>query len=415
MEVIMRLLNATTRLTQLKRCASVLLLASPQWVLAHGDFLYMPQVKLDGGIYLSTQNKGPSDSRLWHIPGVLMGGEAAGSEQGFTVNDANLSFVWANQAGLFAVVDAAAHGHVSDLEPKLEQAFSGYHWTHTSGHVKLEAGKMKGAFSLKNPLHPSDRIFTEASLPYQAFLGDHFSDAGARAQFMNWHGEQGLSTYGVEIWRGHSYPANKSADTPAWDVFARYQHTAGRLQVIGGGWYFRSKAEQRRDDRAEHGHSHGAITSNADARFTGETHILGLEAKALWQQTPVLSYTVQGELMLHNSDGTLRDDTRQADADLDQQGASIAFGSQYLNHQLAVRYSALKTDNTLSGAGSTILGDGAGLNANNHRPERLTFSYQYNWTSGVALRGELVRDSSSSESLDYARLSVSWDGTLWEK
>ncbi len=399
----------------LKQWLPIFFFSSPQWVSAHGDFLYMPQTKFDAGLYVSAQDAGPSDDSLWQIPGVLMGGEAKGSEQGFAINDANLGFTWANDDGVFAVVEVAAHGHGSDLETKLEQAFTGYHWTHTSGHIKFEGGQMKGAFSLENPLHPADRYFTEVSLPYQAFLGDHYSDAGARAQFMNWHGEQGLSTYGVEFWRGYSFPANKSADTPAWDVFARYQHTEGQLQVTGGGWYFRSEAKERKDDRNEDGHSHGPLITSADTRFTGDTEIIGLEAEALLQQTPVLAYTLQGELMLHNSIGTLRDETRQAKADLKQRGFSISLGSQYLNHQLALRYSALKIDNTFAGAGSTLLGDGAGLNANGHRPERITLAYQYQWDTGISLRTEFMNDSSSKESLEYARLSVFWDGTLWEK
>ena len=402
-------------ISRLKPAICVSLLTLAQWAFAHGDFLYMQQTTFDAGLYVSAQDAGPSDDIVWQIPGVLMGGEAKGSEQGFAINDAILGFTWANDDGVFAVIEVAAHGHGGDLETKFEQTFFGYHWTHTSGHIKFEGGQMKGAFSLDNPLHPADRYFTEASLPYQAFLGDHYSDAGARAQFMNWHGEQGLSTYGVEFWRGYSFPANKSAETPTWDVFARYQHTEGRLQVTGGGWYFRSQARERRDDRNEDGHSHGDLKASADTRFTGDTEMIGLDAEALMQQTPVLTYTLQGELMLHNSIGTLRDETRQAKADLEQKGFSISLGSQYLNHQLALRYSALKIDNTFAGAGSTLLGDSAELNANGHRPERITLAYQYQWDTGISLRTELVNDSSSKESLEYARLSVFWDGTLWEK
>lgn len=393
----------------------LLFLFIPQRALSHGDFLYTPQTTVDGSIYLSAQNQGTSDNTLWQIPGVLMGGEAKGSESGFAINDANLGITWANQAGAFVLFSGSAHGHGSDIETTVEEAFGGYHWTHTRGHIKLEAGKMKGAFSLENPLHPSGREFTEASLPYQAFLGEHFSDIGARAQFMNWHGESGLSTYGAELWRGASFPANQSTDTPSWDVFARYQHTKGRLQLTGGGWYFRSDAENRQDDRNGDGHVHGALSPSSDIRFTGETELVGIEGSALWQQTPVLAYTIKGELIFHHSDGTLRDTSRLANAELKQQGASLLIGCRYLSHQLALQYSTLKTDNTLMGAGSTILGDNAGLNANHHRPERLSLAYQYSWSNGIAMRAELVDDDSSREALEIVRLSVFWDGTLWTK
>lgn len=386
-----------------------------QRALAHGDFLYMPQSSLDAALYLSAQNKGPSDETLWQIPGVLMGGEATGSERGVAINDASLRYTWANIDGVFAVGEVGAHGHGSDLELMLEQAFSGYHWTHTSGHIKLEAGKMKGAFSLANPLHPAGRDFTEASLPYQAFLGDHFSDLGARAQFMNWHGENGLSTYGTELWRGHEFPANKSADSPAWDVFARYQHTAGRLQMTTGAWYMRTEAKDRRDDRTEDGHFHGGLNTGSDIRFTGDTDITGFEAGALWQHTPVLAYTLNGEFIVNRSDGMLRDDTRQAVAKLKQQGASIALATHYLQHHLALRYELIKSDNTLSGAGSSSLGPSAGLDANHHRPERISLAYQYSWQSGVSFRGEAIHDASSRDSLDYFRISVFWNGNLFSK
>ena len=72
--------------------------------LAHGDFLYMPQSNIDAALYLSAQDKGPSDETLWQIPGVLMGGEATGSERGVAINDASLRYTWAN-------IDA--HGSIS--------------------------------------------------------------------------------------------------------------------------------------------------------------------------------------------------------------------------------------------------------------------------------------------------------------
>ena len=412
MELIMRL---SQLLLRVGRYSAVLILAAPESALAHGDFLYMPQAKVQAGIYLSAQDKGIADDNLWQIPGVLMGGEAKGNEAGFAINDANIRLTWANQDGVFAHTEVSAHGHENDLEAKIEQAFGGYHWTNTLGHIKLEGGKMKGAFSLQNPLHPSDRNFTDASLPYQAFLGDHFSDAGARAQFMTWHGEKGLSTFGTELWRGDSFPANKQAEGPAWDVFARYQHTEGRVQLTVGGWYFRSEANERKDDRTEGGHSHGAATTTANTRFSGDTQISGLETQALWKQSDTTTYVLEGELLLHNSNGLLQDNTRQSNAELKQQGYSLSLGGQYLNHQLALRYSALKINNILSGAGSTILGSDARLDANAHRPERLDLSYQYTWHNGLAFRAEFVSDSSTKESLNYGRVSMLWDGTVWKR
>ena len=274
---------------------------------------------------------------------------------------------------------------------------------------------MKGAFSLANPLHPAGRSFTEASLPYQAFLGDHFSDLGARAQFMNWHGESGLSTYGYELWRGHEFPANKSADSAAWDIFARYQHTEGRLQLTGGAWYMRTEAKDRRDERTEDGHSHGGLITAGDIRFTGDTDIAGLEAGALWQHTPVLAYTLNGEFIVNRSDGMLRDDTRQALAKLDQHGSSIALATHYLQHRLSLRYELIKSDNTLTGAGSSSLGPSAGLDANEHQPKRIVLAYQYDWQSSISVRGEFTHDASNRDSLDYFRVSVFWDGNLFKQ
>jgi hypothetical protein len=397
----------------LSACVVSLLTLSDK-LMAHGDFMYMPQTTLSSRLYLSAQNKGPGDDVTWQIPGVLMGGNAHGSERGANVDDATLRFVWANMDGFFVDIEAGGHGHGGEVEADLEQAFTGYHWTHTSGHIKLETGKMKAAFSYANTMHPSQRPFTDASLPYQAWLGDHFADLGARAQFMNWHGANGLSSYGVEIWRGHTFPGNKSANDIAWDVFARYQHTHGDMQYTAGVWHLASNSEQRRDSRLADGHNHGANAISEELRFSGPIRLSGLEAQAIWQQSPVLSHRANIDFIWYEADGELRDDVRRADLDTTQKGLALTVSSEYLEHQWALRYEVMRADNTLHGPGSSLLARDAGFeNAGN--PSRTSASYSYELMKGLFARIELIRDSSTTDSIDYARIALSWSGELYTR
>lgn len=395
--------------------------ATSQWAFAHGDFLYMPQTTIDASVYVSAQNKGPADDELWQIPGILMGGTAYGSEQGLTLNDATIAATYANQAGIFAVFEAGSHAHESELEADIEQALAGYHWTHTSGHIKLEGGQMKAAFSKANQQHPKDRAFTEQALPYQAFLGDHYADLGARAQFMFFHGAEGLSTFGLEVWEGDSFPGSKTADdfpeSAAYDVFANYQHTQGAWQSTLGAWYLRAEAEERRDDRTHSGHAHGgAITTTSttnNTRFTGRTELLGLNAGLLWQANPLLSYGLSTEFIAQSAEGLLRDEVRQASLATEQYGGVLQGEVNYLSHQLAVRYSHIYTDNELTGPAASILGSSAGLTHGTHDPARTSLAYSYGFLEHFKVRTEFVHDESSQTIIDYARIALMWEGNLF--
>lgn len=374
---------------------------------AHGDFLYMPQATLTSSIYASWQTQDHIQNDDWNIPGILRNEAMHASEEGLSLNDATLGFVWANESGFFTNTELGAHEHSSDVETEIEQAFFGYHWTHTSGHIKLEAGKMKGAFSLQNGQHPNERAFTEPTLSALTALEGTYSDIGLRAQFMNWHGAQGLSTYGIEIWDGENYPGSDHSDQPAFDLFARYQHTVERLQATVGIWGLFTDVKRRRDNIPDD-HIHSSGTVRTPTLFTGDETLYGLESIIKWQQSSELSYQLEIFALQRHSDGELSDATRVSSLDASMRGGNINVSIQYQKHNLSIGYEELSTDNGLSGPGAPILGEQAGLQHANHTSPRASLSYSYSIQEGLMIRVEYIDDQTTQNAQDFARLALYW-------
>lgn len=399
-------MNHFLRLFRFISLALSFVYASP--TLAHGNFIPMQGTHLNADIMVSAQDKDSSELSPWQIPGVLMGGEAHASEQGIYLFETRVSAIVSNENGVFGLLELGTHGHHGDMDPEIEQAVLGQHWTNTQGHIKLEAGKMKALFSLENPLHPSERSVSEAPLPYLALFGGHYTDTGARAQSQWWHGATGLSTFGLEVWDGNRFPGGEENEDLAYDVFARYRHQDGNWTIALGASHFRSQAKSRRDTRQEDGHGHSGSTTNDSPWFSGDIDTSGLHFELNWQSNEDLSYRLFGEAFWSRQDGELRDETRLASLSSRYMGRYLQGELKWRQHMFAIRASELVLENHLKGSGSAVLADEANLITMEDKPFKITAAYTYGSRDSWRIRAELIHDQSTSIESNAVRLSALW-------
>jgi hypothetical protein len=293
---------------------------------------------------------------------------------------------------LFAVIKAGQQdGHESGAV-EIEHAWLGYVCCGDTGPLVIEVGKMSATFTPSVSEHSSARIFADASLPADAFLGRHFHDQGVRL----WrHNPQGFSTGG------------------AADVFASLQHRSGRFSLHTGVWALFARADQRADHRYSEEHSHGGLnnTPPADIRFTGDSLLSGVHALLGWQLNSRQALQLRLEWMQVDADGWIEDETRRADLDGQYQGVVVQPEWVMGRHLFALRAEQLSLDNYLSGAAALPLAEDANL-ITGHNPWRLGAGWRWQWRKAVALRADLTRDASLGSAENRVAIGLLWQQAL---
>ena len=386
---------------------TVLLALNSSQVLAHTEFVLPEGTQADASLYTSYTSKGVSDKEIWQIPGLLMGGDASGSEQGFALNDASILLQHVTDEDLFVVFEAGTHGHGDDHELSLEQAIGGYQWTSSKARLKFEAGHLKATFSPNLEQHPHQRSFTEVPLAYQGFLGAHYSEPGARIQSLFELSSENSLIIGTTIWEGDAFPGNALEQDPAYSVFSKFAHHGESLITSVGLWHFRSESEQRLDERHESGHSHSGSTPS-DISFSGESELSGVHMSVRWHSDEQRYYEMTGGYLHNRVDGHVRDTTRQASLQGRYHAPWIQVGYRYGKYKLSLRHEEMKLDNELKGPGAQALGLDAGLDEMASNPTRTSFAYQKEVLDGLLLRAEVIDDRTTENPFYSSRLSASW-------
>lgn len=399
-----------------------LILAGPALAFGHGgdDHTMAPSddhamaasrtaggITVDAGVAATyrTDTVMPEDGS-WQIPGVLMGGDAHGTEDAFTLDSASLHLNWRGANRAHAALELGSH-HDGELE--LEEALAGYQLTDT-WQASLEAGRMKARFSPENLTHAYARPFSENNLIYNAFYGGHYVDEGARLRVAPLKGLE----VGLEAWRGGQFPATPGEDGMARDAYVHWHGESGRWRMGLGAWVMLADASGRSDDRNDDGHNHSAGgNENDDLRFTGDQDSAGLRVSLGWQGAAGWQLGVSGELVQVDVDGLLRDTTRQAALEGDYLGWWLQPELHWQRHAVAVRYEQLVLDNHLVGAGAEALAGKAGLAYGGSDPDWLGLSYRYQLEDGFGVRAEWTRNRSTGDEVDYIGLGIYWAQPLW--
>jgi hypothetical protein len=386
----------------------VLLLVSSANIFAHNIPTHIAEPQMNVSLAVTARSDGAvSSDEYWRIPGVMMGGHAWPAQQGMSLDDLSLSLGYRIDENFFAVIKAAQHeGHDG---PSIEHAWVGYVCCNTVGPLVIEAGLMSAAFTPSVSEHSSERIFSDASLPADAFLGRHFHDQGIRL----WrHSPKGLS-YGVELWQGEAFPASADEDGGAADIFASLHQQHGRLTLQTGAWALFARANQRADHRYSEGHSHGAIGAvpPPDIRFSGDSLLSGIHALIGWQVRPDIRAGLRMEWMQVQADGNIEDATRRASIDSVYSGITVQPEISFGRHALALRAEQLVLDNNISGAAALPLSQDANL-INQRNPWRMGLGWRWQWRDALALRADLSHDATLGEGENRVAVGLVWQQSL---
>ncbi|MEE4250257.1 MAG: hypothetical protein V2I38_06685 [Alcanivoracaceae bacterium] len=386
-----------------------LLLTASFNVFAHNIPTEVGQPQLDVSLAVTARTDGAvASDEYWRIPGVMMGGHAWPAQRGISMDELSLSLGYRIDENFFAVIKAAQHsGH--DDGPSIEHAWVGYVCCDSVGPLVIEAGRMSAAFTPSVSEHSSARIFSDATLPADAFLGRHFHDQGLRLWRHNPHG----ISFGMELWQGEAFPASADDNGGAADLFASLNHQRGRLTIQTGVWTLFARAIERPDHRYSDGHTHGGIGAvpPPDVRFTGDSVLGGIHALVGWQVRSDMRAALRMEWMQVEADGIIEDITRRATIDSVYSGIIVQPEITVARHSFALRAEQLVLDNHVTGAAALPLSEDANL-INDHNPWRLGLGWRWQWRDALALRADITRDATLGSAENRAAIGLVWHQSL---
>jgi hypothetical protein len=115
--------------------------------------------------------------------------------------------------------------------------------------LSIKAGRFLSGIGYLNERHAHDWSFSDASLPYRAFLNSQYGDDGLQVRWLA-PTDQFLE-FGAEIFRGDAYPAAGAAHTGQGTVTA-FMHTGDDINAsssyLAALSYLHARAENRDTD-----------------------------------------------------------------------------------------------------------------------------------------------------------------------
>ncbi|HEY4940120.1 MAG TPA: hypothetical protein VII56_01725 [Rhizomicrobium sp.] len=148
------------------------------------------------GFYVASSR----DPKTSHIRGFAMGDEAAGPMRGFSLGESEVS--------LAANIDPSLQGFLDfsmqdDNSLSVEEAY--IQTKDLPYGLTLKAGRFLSGIGYLNERHSHDWAFSDAPLPYRAFLNSQYGDDGLQVRWLA-PTDQFLE-FGAEVFRGDAYPA----------------------------------------------------------------------------------------------------------------------------------------------------------------------------------------------------------------
>ena len=388
--------------------------ASAHYIPAEGE-----PVQVHGTVMTTWRSASPVDEyEFWQIPGTSMGGDAWPVSQGVSLDEVSVMAAKRLDQNTFVKLGVSTHdGSDGHQSVGIEHASLGFVCCDSKGPWVVEAGRMTAAFSPELLAHRSASEFTEPSLIADVFFGRHFHDQGLRV----WLHETAGWSAGAELWQGKAFPATDDSDGGAWDAFARYAFSTGRIHADVGVWHYRAQATSRADHRYGGGHQHTPVAAPGevatifpDVRYTGDVDLTGVHAGSSVRIGAESTLGIKGAWAQLNMEGVLHDSgSREADIVADQYAVWLQPYLTLHNHTVSLRAERLVADNTLTGAAAATLGEGAGLlSEDGHTPERFSLSWLYQWRPQIEFRAEYTSDQTLPEEQDRFAVGVVWQGSL---
>jgi hypothetical protein len=185
-------------------------------------------------------SRDPAASR---IPGFALGDAALGLQRGFSIGE--------SEVNLSANIDPFLFGWLNlsfgnDNSVSVEEAY--IQSTSLGEGITLRAGRFFSGIAYLNERHSHDWSFSDASLPYRAFLNDQYGDDGVQAR---WLAPTNIFLeFGAEWFRGDAFPAGGSADKGTGTITA-FAHAGDDINDssswLAGLSYLRTRSDKRGD------------------------------------------------------------------------------------------------------------------------------------------------------------------------
>ena len=152
-----------------------------------------------------------------NIAGVMLGDEAGLPKRGFSLGESEISFT--------ANIDPFMSGFLDISfddanQPSVEEAYvlsKDLPWGLTA-----KAGRFLSGIGYLNERHSHDWSFSDAALPYRAFLNNQYGDDGLQVRWLA-PTDQFLE-FGAEVFRGDAWPAAGAKNTGA-GTYTAFVHT----------------------------------------------------------------------------------------------------------------------------------------------------------------------------------------------
>lgn len=194
------------------------------------------------GFYVASSH----DTQTAHIRGFAAGEDARGPLRGFSLGESEVS--------LAANIDPSLQGFL-DFSMKDDNSLSveeAYIQTKDLPYgVTLKAGRFLSGIGYINERHAHDWSFSDAPLPYRAFLNSQYGDDGLQVRWLA-PTDQFLE-FGAEIFRGDAYPAAGASHTGQGTVTA-FVHTGNDINDSSSYLLAASYLHSRADKRDSEGH-----------------------------------------------------------------------------------------------------------------------------------------------------------------
>jgi len=155
------------------------------------------------------------------IAGVMMGGEAGMPQRGFSIGESEVSFAANIDPFMSGFLDISFN---NANEPSVEEAYilsKDLPWGFTA-----KGGRFLSGIGYINERHSHDWLFSDAPLPYRAFLNNQYGDDGVQLRWLA-PTDQFLE-FGAEVFRGDSWPAAGAKNMGA-GTYTAFVHTGNDI------------------------------------------------------------------------------------------------------------------------------------------------------------------------------------------
>jgi hypothetical protein len=174
--------------------------------------------------------------------GFPTGDEIGVPARGFSLGESEVSFTANIDPSLAGFLDFSIGG---DNEVSLEEAY--IRTTALPGGFTIKGGRFLSGIGYLNERHAHDWSFSDAPLPYRAFLNSQLGDDGVQVRWIA-PTDQFLE-FGAEALRGESFPSAGAANNGV-GTYSAFVHTGSDINVSSSYLAALSYVHARAEDRA---------------------------------------------------------------------------------------------------------------------------------------------------------------------